>query len=61
VPSLPESVEAPIRYGEVVGSVDVVVENRVIARIPVVATHEVASKGFGNALRRILENWAIVG
>jgi len=61
VPSLPESVEAPIRYGEVVGSVDVVVENRVIARIPVVATHEVASKGFGNALRRILENWSIVG
>lgn len=55
--NLPESVEAPIEYLQQVGTVDIVVEGRVIAQIPVVALETVTSKGLGNAIRRIFENW----
>lgn len=56
-PDLPESIEAPVSAGQQVGSVNVLEDGRVIARIPVVAIADVSAQGLRNALRRIWENW----
>lgn len=54
-PSLPESVAAPIDAGDVVGHVDVNVDGRGVAQIPIVAGESVEARGL--PLRRIWENW----
>ena len=54
VPDLPESVEAPVAAGQEVGGVEVVVDGRAVARIPVLAAREVTAKGLKNALSRVL-------
>ena len=59
VPSLPESIEAPVAAGQEVGSVEVVVGGRVVARIPVIATQEVTAKGLKNAIGRVLKFWGL--
>ena len=55
-PALPESVDAPVAAGDAVGHVDVIVDGRAVARIPVVAAESVEARGL--PLRRIWENWA---
>ena len=55
-PDLPESVPAPIRAGDVVGHVQVALDGRPLAQIPVAAAEDVGAKG--NAIDRILRNWA---
>ena len=59
VPDLPESVEAPIAAGQEVGGVEVVVDGRAVARIPVLAAREVTAKGLKNALSRVLRAWEL--
>ena len=59
VPDLPEAVEAPIAAGQEVGGVQVVVDGRAVARIPVVAAREVTAKGLKNALQRVVEYWGL--
>ena len=59
VPDLPESVEAPIAAGQEVGGVEVVVDGRPVARIPVLAAQEVTAKGLKNALSRVLRAWEL--
>lgn len=59
VPDLPSSIEAPVRAGQEVGGVEVIVEGRVVARIPVVTTEEVTAKGLKNALNRIWRFWGM--
>lgn len=59
VPDLPESVEAPIAAGQEVGGVEVVVDGRPVARIPVLAAREVTAKGLKNALSRVLRAWEL--
>lgn len=54
-PQLPESVAAPIHAGEVVGHVDVIIDDRAVAQIPLVAAESVEGKG--TWFRRIWENW----
>ena len=44
-PSLPESVAAPVQAGDVVGRVDVIVDGRSVAQIPVAAAEERGGKG----------------
>ena len=56
-PSLPSSVAAPIAAGDEVGSVDILLNGRTIARIPVVAASSVARQGFPDAWRRLWEGW----
>ena len=57
VPELPPSVAAPVEAGQTVGHVAVRVNEREVARIPVVAAEGVEGKGFARGLRRIWENW----
>ena len=59
VPDLPEAVEAPVAAGQEVGGVEVVVDGRAVARIPVLAAREVTAKGLKNALSRVLRAWEL--
>jgi len=54
-PSLPEAVAAPVEAGQAVGSVEVVVDGRPVARIPVVAVDAVDARAAG--FRRLWERW----
>ena len=56
-PNLPESVEAPIGLGERIGSVNVVVEGKNVAAIPIVASEAVGAKGLFPGLCRFWQNW----
>ena len=54
-PDLPESVPAPVQPGDVVGRVNVIVDGRSVAQIPVAAAEGVEAKGM--PLDRIWRNW----
>lgn len=54
-PELPESLPAPVRAGQAAGHVNVNVDGRPVARIPVIACEDVPAKALG--LRRIWERW----
>lgn len=55
--SLPESVDAPIAAGDVLGVVNVLLEGKVIARLNCLAAADVPRPGFIEGLYRILNNW----
>ena len=48
-----------MRAGEIVGSVEVVRDGRVVARLPVASAASVESRGLANALRRVLWRWRL--
>lgn len=56
-PNLPLSVAAPVAAGDEIGSVDILLNGRTIARIPVAAAGSVARQGFPDAWRRLWEGW----
>ena len=55
--SLPESVQAPVTEGDVIGTVNVLMNGQVIAKLYCVAAANVPRPGFIEGLYRILENW----
>ena len=55
--SLPESVEAPVTQGDVIGKVNVLMNGQVIAKLNCVAATSVPRPGFIEGLYRILDNW----
>ena len=57
LPNLPQSVQAPLDMGDAVGSVDVVLDGRKIARIAVVAAQAVGRQDFADGLRRVFGRW----
>ena len=56
-PNLPESLAAPVDAGDPDGSVDVIVDGKTVASIPVVTMEAVAGRGFRPALQRFWQNW----
>lgn len=56
-PNLPPSVAAPVAAGDEIGSVDILLNGRTIARIPVAAAGSVTRQGFPDAWRRLWEGW----
>lgn len=58
-PSLPESLAAPVESGAEVGSVEVTIEGRMVAEIPVITCESVDSKGFSRGFQRFWENWML--
>ena len=56
-PQLPESVPAPVRTGDEVGSVEIVMDGRRIAEIPVVCAGDVERQGFYDAWTRAWSRW----
>lgn len=55
--NLPESVGAPLSVGDRVGSVDVMMDERVLAQISVVAAESVGRQGLGDGWNRVIEKW----
>ena len=55
--ALPESVDAPVMQGDVVGAVNVLLDGQVVARLNCVAATDVPRPGFIEGLYRILHNW----
>lgn len=56
-PALPESIAAPVAQGQHIGSVNVIVEGKSAASIPVAASESVDAKGFSHGIRRFWEKW----
>lgn len=54
---LPESVQAPVAAGDVLGTVQVLLDGQIIARLNCLAAHDVSRPGFIEGLYRILNNW----
>ena len=59
VPSLPESLSAPVEAGQRVGSVDVVVDGKSVASIPIVSSEQVSAKGFLHSLHHFWQHWLV--
>lgn len=55
--SLPEYVDAPVQQGDVLGMVNVLMNDQIIARLNCVAAAAVPRPGFIEGLIRILNNW----
>jgi D-alanyl-D-alanine carboxypeptidase (penicillin-binding protein 5/6) len=58
-PNLPESVPAPVSLGQQLGTVDVIIGERVVASLPVVSAEEVTATGFRYILGRIISLWTV--
>lgn len=56
-PKLPASLAAPVLRGAVVGSVDVVMDGRTVASIPIIASEAAEATGFAPNLIRFWEHW----
>ena len=54
---LPESVAAPVRAGQPLGTVRLLLDERVVAEIPAVAAQDVRLPGLLEGLFRLWENW----
>lgn len=54
--SLPESIEAPVEKGQVVGTLNFLRDGETLASVPVRAASSVEKIGYGTLLRRILTN-----
>lgn len=55
--ALPEYVDAPVAAGDVLGTVNVLLDGQVIAKLTCVAAADVPRPGFIEGLYRILNNW----
>jgi len=58
-PSLPDSLDAPVDRGQRVGSVDVLLDGRVVASLDVVTADAVPATGLKYTLQRIMGLWVI--
>lgn len=56
-PRLPDSVRAPVRAGQRVGSVDVIKDGRVVGQVAVAAAETVNAQSYWDGLRRVLAHW----
>ena len=55
--ALPEYADAPVQQGDILGTVNVLLEGQVIAKLNCVAAADVPRPGFIEGLYRILNNW----
>ena len=55
--SLAESIPAPVHAGDPLGTVQVLLDGKVIARIPAVAAQDVRLPGLLEGFYRLVENW----
>ena len=59
VPHLPDALTAPVRAGEIVGSVDVMQGERLLRRVAVAAVADVPRAGFSHAFSRVRKHWGV--
>ena len=58
-PALPDSVQAPVAAGQRIGSVNVIVEGKNAASIPIVSSESVDAVGFRRGLERFWQRWLV--
>ena len=56
-PALPESVPAPVEPGAPLGELDVALDGRTVARLPLVASEGVGARGLSSGFGRLLRRW----
>ena len=56
---LPESIAAPVREGQEIGKVRLLLEGKTVAELPAVAAREVRLPGILEGFTSLLENWKI--
>ncbi len=56
-PHLPESVRAPVKTGQRIGSVDVVKDGRVVGQVAVAAAETVNAQNYWDVVRRVFGSW----
>ena len=54
---LPDSIAAPIRAGDALGTVRVLLDGQIVAELPAVAAQDVRLPGLLEGFARLLENW----
>lgn len=54
---LPESLQAPVSKGQQIGTIQVLLEEQLVAELPAVAAQEVRLPGLLEGFSRLLENW----
>ena len=59
LPELPESMDAPVEAGQLMGYVRVELNGRTLARLPVVSAGAAEMKGLGSSLKNILGKWGM--
>jgi D-alanyl-D-alanine carboxypeptidase (penicillin-binding protein 5/6) len=55
--NIPDKVSAPIRKGDVVGSLSVIIDNKIVREISVAATTDIAVNSYGDCVGDIIHNW----
>jgi D-alanyl-D-alanine carboxypeptidase (penicillin-binding protein 5/6) len=58
--NLPENVKAPIIIGEKIGSVDILIDNKKITKIDIIAGKSIKQRDFGYNLKTLFENWILI-
>ena len=56
---LPESLPAPIQQGDVCGTIDVLLDGKKVASLPLLAGESVSTSGLTPSLIRIWRNWCV--
>lgn len=59
VPTLPDSIAAPVKEGDVVGGIDFTLGDRQLGSVPITAAHPVDKISFGGLLGRMLRRFFI--
>lgn len=57
IPSLPESLPAPVHSGQTVGHVDIIIDSRTVGQIPVITCSDVDATGLLPGLKRLIDAW----
>jgi len=60
-PQLPDCVTAPVKKGDIVGCVEVYMDETPVGRVNVIAGETVERLAFGGALGRMLGEWPLGG
>jgi len=55
--NLPKYVSAPVEKGEHMGAVDVLVGDRVVGRVQVIASESIGRQGFVDGLNKVFKKW----
>jgi D-alanyl-D-alanine carboxypeptidase (penicillin-binding protein 5/6) len=56
-PHLPESVRAPVKTGQRIGSVDVIKDGRIVGQVAVAAAETVNAQNYWDVVRRVFGSW----
>ncbi len=59
--NLPEYINAPVQKGQYVGSVDVLLGDRVVGQVDITAAQSVSRQSFLDGLEQVLDLWCIGG